>query len=157
MREFDTGATRDTDEGKFDYEGFLCPLALERYAAYMHAHRKQADGNMRDSDNWQRGLPVKECVKSMFRHFVDLWKLNRNYAVVDQKDDGYIDMEETCCAIIFNAFSILSTKQKEKLQIPEIIPQRVDLEEWKNAKDGDSVRCVCAPSTFPPTQYGGDE
>ena len=32
MRKFDTGATRDTVEGKFDFEGFLSQAVLNRYA-----------------------------------------------------------------------------------------------------------------------------
>src|SRR5687768_4320669 len=35
MREFETGATRNLDNGKLDYEGFLSPLVMERFAEYM--------------------------------------------------------------------------------------------------------------------------
>src|SRR5262249_20215749 len=59
-RIFKTGATRDTDTGKLDYEGFLSPLVLKRYAEYMHQHRVMKDGAMRASDNWQRGIPLDE-------------------------------------------------------------------------------------------------
>ena len=54
MRTFDTGATRDSDNDKLDYEGFLSPLVLRRYAEYLHKHRKQSDGKIRTSDNWQK-------------------------------------------------------------------------------------------------------
>lgn len=57
MREFRTGATRDNDEGKYDYEGFYHPLVVKRFGQYMDKHRKQADGKLRDSDNWQKGIP----------------------------------------------------------------------------------------------------
>jgi len=46
-----TGATRDVDNDKYDYEGFLSPIVLHRYAQYMHKHRLQSDGELRDSDN----------------------------------------------------------------------------------------------------------
>jgi hypothetical protein len=91
MREFKSGATRDDDADKYDYEGFLSPLVLERYAEYMHKHRKQADGKMRDSDNWQKGIPVVQYMKSKLRHIMVTWKLHRlalknnpptNYALV---------------------------------------------------------------------------
>ena len=62
MRNFDTGATRDVDTNKLDFEGFLSPVVLERYAEYMHKNRVQADGNLRDSDNWQKGIPKKSGV-----------------------------------------------------------------------------------------------
>jgi len=29
IRQFTTGATRDTSDGKLDYEGFISPLVLE--------------------------------------------------------------------------------------------------------------------------------
>ena len=162
MREFDTGATRDTDEDKLDYEGLLSPLALERYAQYLHAHRKQADGKMRDSDNWQKGLPIKECVKSMIRHVVDIWKLNRGYSVVDQRDGHFISMEEALCANIFNSFSILDTLEKPKHRVFESTPKEEPnpySEEWEKAKATalSHPGSTCAPSSFPPTQYGGDE
>ena len=41
MRKFETGATRNLDDGKFDFDGFLSPLTLKRFAEYMHKHRKQ--------------------------------------------------------------------------------------------------------------------
>ena len=68
MRNFETGATRDSDVGKLDYEGFLCPLVLERYAQYLHKHRQTANG-MRDSDNWQNGIPRDVYIKSASMHF----------------------------------------------------------------------------------------
>lgn len=108
MRQFETGATRDTDDGKYDYEGFLNPLSLERFAAYMHKHRHQADGQLRASDNWQKGIPREAYVKSMFRHFMDVWKEHRGYP----SKEG---MEEALCAIIFNANGMLFEILKEKL------------------------------------------
>jgi len=96
MRVFETGATRNVDTTKLDYEGFLSPLAIERYAQYLHKHRYQADGNIRDSDNWQKGIPLAVYMKSMWRHFVDLWKLHRGYTADE-------DIETALCAIMFNA------------------------------------------------------
>ena len=59
MRNFDTGATRDNDDEKMDYEGFLSPIVLKEFGRYMHKHRKQTDGKFRESDNWQKGMPKK--------------------------------------------------------------------------------------------------
>jgi hypothetical protein len=42
MRQFSTGATRNLETGKHDFEGYLSPLVLKRYAEYMTSHRKQA-------------------------------------------------------------------------------------------------------------------
>ena len=107
MREFKTGATRDTDEGKYDYEGFLSPSVIERYAAYMHQHRKQANGKLRASDNWQAGLPPKESLKSLWRHMMDVWKIMRGLPARESK-------EEALCAIIFNASSMLHEELRAK-------------------------------------------
>ena len=91
MRRFKSGATRDNNEGKFDFEGFLSPLVLEAYAKYMHKNRLQADGKLRASDNWQKGFGdnhLDVCIKSLWRHFLDLWKEHRGYKSRDGIDDA---------------------------------------------------------------------
>ena len=109
IRTFATGATRDTDQGKFDFEGFLSPIVLERYAAYMHKHRVQADGTLRASDNWTKGIDLDAYMKSAWRHFHDWWKQHRGYSSQE-------DIEDSLCALIFNAqgylFELLKKKQK---------------------------------------------
>lgn len=96
VRTFETGATRDTDEGKLDYEGFLAPAVLERYAQYMHKHRRQSDGSLRASDNWQKGMPQTQYLKSLIRHVLEFWKWNRG------KYPSLPDGQEIACAIMFN-------------------------------------------------------
>ena len=104
MRKFDTGATRDTDEGKPDYEGFLSPLVLERYAQYMGKNRLQADGMLRASDNWQKGIPPIVYMKSAWRHFMEWWILHRKACV---KGVAYDVLEESLCALLFNVMGYL--------------------------------------------------
>jgi hypothetical protein len=77
IRKFDTGATRDTDEGKHDYEGYLSPAVLVEFAEYMTKHRRQSDGSLRESDNWQKGIPKDQYLKSLLRHAMDLWLIHR--------------------------------------------------------------------------------
>ena len=101
MRTFNTGATRDTEDGKLDYEGFLSPVALRRYAEYMHKHRIQSDGSLRSSDNWQKGIPLDAYMKSGFRHFMDWWAIHRTEEAFDEWG------EDAICALIFNAFGYL--------------------------------------------------
>jgi hypothetical protein len=133
MREFDTGATRDSDSDKLDYEGFLSPLVLHRYAEYMHGHRKQADGKLRASDNWQKGIPLATYIKSLWRHFMELWTFHRYDDPGIQSD---ADKEDALCAIIFNASGYLhellrgpqsrkaTEVEKETPQAPELfVPQ----------------------------------
>lgn len=68
MRKFESGATRDTNEDKLDYKGFLSMIAIKQFAEYMHKHRKQADGSMRSSDNWKLGIALSSYEESMTRH-----------------------------------------------------------------------------------------
>lgn len=96
VREFLSGATRDTEDGKLDYEGFLSPAVLERFAEYMHKHRLQSDGTLRGSDNWQHGIPRDAYMKSMFRHFMDVWMGHRCGL---KSEDAH---EEALCALLFN-------------------------------------------------------
>ena len=103
MRNFETGATRDSVGGKPDYEGYEHPLVTEAFGKYMLSHQKQADGQLRDSDNWQKGIPKPTYIKSLLRHALDLWFLHRGIPRFD-KDDGHeLTIEEVCCAIRFNS------------------------------------------------------
>ena len=103
MRKFDTGATRDNDNEKIDYEGFLSPIVEKRYAQYMHKHRKQKDGTMRNSDNWTLGIPRDAYMKSLSRHFMDARLIHRGYS----KEANDPDLQEVLCAVIFNAKGLL--------------------------------------------------
>jgi hypothetical protein len=105
MREFSTGATRDGDTTKLDYEGFLSPVVLERYAQYLDKHRVQADGKLRDSDNWQKGIPKDVYMKSAFRHFMDMWKLHRTSTPLTPVGNEWF--EDAMCAVLFNVMGYL--------------------------------------------------
>ena len=99
-RVFDSGATRDTDEGKLDYEGFISPLVVRRFAEYMHTHRVQRDGSLRASDNWTKGIPRKVYMKSLWRHFHKLWSIHRGTESADQ-------LEDTLAACLFNIMGFM--------------------------------------------------
>lgn len=109
VRKFDTGATRDTDTNKYDYEAFLSPLVIEAFGRYMHKNRLQKDGTLRDGDNWQKGIPQEAYMKSGFRHFVEWWKAHRCCPGVTNAD-----LEEALCALIFNAQGYLHEHLKRK-------------------------------------------
>lgn len=100
MRKFESGSTRDDDKEKLDFEGFLSPLVIKRYAEYLHKHRKQADGKLRDSDNWQKGFGENHldvCIKSAFRHFMDIWLFHRGY-----KKESRESLQDAICGVLFN-------------------------------------------------------
>lgn len=101
IRKFNTGAIRDTDTNKYDYEGFYSPLVIEAFAKYMHKNRFMKDGTTRDSDNWQKGFGDNHksvCMKSLWRHFMDLWMEHRGHESREGLDDAI-------CGIMFNVMA----------------------------------------------------
>jgi hypothetical protein len=108
VRTFDTGATRDSSENKPDYEGFLSPLALIRFGEYMLKHQVQADGTLRSSENWRKGIPRAQYLKSAWRHFVQWWSLTHSSSsTLDQE-------EEALCALLFNVQGALHEAVRER-------------------------------------------
>jgi hypothetical protein len=137
IRQFETGATRNVDATKPDFEGFLSPLALRRYGEYMHRNRVQADGTVRASDNWQKGIPLDSYAKSGFRHFMAFWSLHRGF-------DADESLEDALCALIFNAQGYLHEVLKRPAA-PQIVPHNI-----ASAMQRDGV----TPAGFP---VAGDE
>ena len=100
MRKFETGATRN-NEPAFDPEGFMNPRVIRRFCEYMAEHRKEADGELRASDNWQKGIPKNAYMKSLWRHMLDLWDEHRG-PYKSKKDQ-----QDIMCAILFNVMGYL--------------------------------------------------
>ncbi len=104
MRTFDTGATRDSNDNKLAYDGFLSPVALRRFALYMHHHRLQPDGTLRDAGNWKKGIPLDSYKESLIRHVMDFWEFAEN---------GELEAaDEAACAILFNVQGWLHERNK---------------------------------------------
>jgi hypothetical protein len=116
MRSFSTGATRDTGDGKLDYEGFLSPDSLRQFAKFMNMHRLQSDGTLRDSDNWQKGIPTDVYMKSMYRHFMEFWAGHRNKEVHCDRQEQ-VEWIGALCGILFNAMGYLHEFLKENAPI----------------------------------------
>lgn len=113
MMAFSTGATRSADEDKLDIEGFIHPAVLQRYCQYLHKHRVQADGKMRESDNWQKGMPIRRYVKSLLRHVKDVWLHHRGQGHLAE----YEDEEDCICGVLFNANGLLLEKLVERGEV----------------------------------------
>lgn len=94
---FATGATRQSDVDKVDYEGFLSPFALEAFGRYMHFNRELEDGSQRASDNWQQGIPQHRYMKSLWRHVLDVWHWHRATSRCKET------IVWALCGVIFNA------------------------------------------------------
>jgi hypothetical protein len=110
LRKFDTGAIRNNDTNKLDYSGFLSPKVLERFARYMHFHRKLPDGSLRSSRNWQSGIPLDSYKESLIRHTVDFWKA--------YEDKKWEEADNLACAIMFNVQGYLHERLKLTEQNP---------------------------------------
>ena len=111
MRTFQSGATRDSDHEKLDFDGFLSPEALLAFAKYMHKHRIQADGTPRAADNWKKGIPLEAYRKSMWRHFFDAW-----YGLHYREQPGAttVDTQDALCALLFNVQGALDLLIREE-------------------------------------------
>jgi hypothetical protein len=109
-RQWETGANRNTNEGKLEFARFLSPLVLKRYCEYMDKHRLLENGDYREPDNWKNLFGENHdqvCIDSLARHFLDLW-------VATEGGKGREDRQDTLCAIMFNAMAILYKELKEK-------------------------------------------
>lgn len=134
IRKLESGAVRDTDDGKFEYFGFMHPLNDYSFAKYMHEHRKMADGSLRDSDNWWAGFGLKVCIQSLARHMEDLKMIHAGFFVYEKREGNKaerlvyknklkvipknvkeITIEECCNAIRFNADAYKLETIKPKL------------------------------------------
>lgn len=111
IRTFESGATRDSEDGKLDPEGALSELVVLRYSQYMAEHRTMADGSLRDTDNWKAGFTPSSYVKSLWRHILDLWLIHRGFG-----DWARHSLEDCLCAIIFNASGYLHRLMVERYE-----------------------------------------
>jgi hypothetical protein len=114
IRTFNTGATRDTDQGKLDYIKALSPIVLRRYVQYLDKHRLQPDGSYRDFDNWKKGMDQGVYFSSAGRHFMDVWLLTEGYATAD--NHGPVEIEDALCAQLFNIMGRLHEMLKEQIE-----------------------------------------
>lgn len=119
IRTFESGATRNVDAGRHDYYGYISYLALSRFAKHMTAHRIQADGSIRDSDNWQKGIPMEAYRSSLARHFHALMVEERYGADSDEwaqyrKDNDIPEGEDTLAALLFNVQGLMHEQERQR-------------------------------------------
>jgi len=117
--EFDTGAKRDTQEGKGRFD--LLPVnAIFRLAKHFeNGSRKYGD------DNWRKGIPLKRYLDSMMRHSF--------------KFAGGLEDEDHLSAIIWNACCLLETQEmirqgKLPKYLDNLPEQTLDLEDFEENK-----------------------
>ena len=110
----DTGATRNSNVGKINYQGALSPVVLEAYGKYIEKHSLLPDGTIRNNKNWQKlfGTPQEHrevCIESAWRHFIDILMEHDGY----ESRDG---IDEALGGLMFNIqaywFSILKERRE---------------------------------------------
>lgn len=135
IRKFKSGATRDTSNGKFDYLGFMHPLCDFSFANYMHKHRLQTDGSLRDANNWWGGFGKDIVIQSLVRHIEDLKLLHSGFFVYEVREGNNarrvvvknklknlpknfieIQLEDCCNAIRFNSEAYKLELIREKIK-----------------------------------------
>lgn len=86
-QDFDTGAVRDTDENKPQYE--LIPFSPHRRVAELYAR----GGKKYQPRNWEKGMPFSRVLGSLLRHV---------YAWAEGERS-----EDHLAAVIFNSYALM--------------------------------------------------
>lgn len=94
-RYFDTGAARDSEEGKEDYIETISWSALKRFAVYMTGKKKKYG-----EWNWKKGIPVESYERSLLRHI-------QKYLENKYENGSTETKEDHLSAILFNTFGIM--------------------------------------------------
>lgn len=110
MREFETGAVRDNDDGKLNFEGALSPQVLWAFTAYMASHSKMKDGTIRSAGNWKKGFPDDVLMECLMRHVFDLWMLYEGETPVRPEDGHEVDWNDALGGAMFNLQAIWHKK-----------------------------------------------
>lgn len=104
ITKFESGAIRDTQEGKLDFIETLSFTALNRYIGYMTGKKiKYGAGN------FKKGIPIESYEKSLMRH-VDKYMRNKYENGNDEKNEDHLS------AMIFNIFGIIHEEEMVKIK-----------------------------------------
>jgi hypothetical protein len=103
ITKFDTGAIRDTQEGKVDFIETISWTAFNRYAKYMTGKKTKYG-----TGNFKKGIPIESYEQSLLRH-VHKYLVNKY-----ERGDEEI-AEDHLSAIVFNVFGIMHEEEQIKL------------------------------------------
>ena len=95
VTKFETGAIRDTQEGKEDYIETISWTAFKRYAQYMTGKKSKYGAG-----NFKKGIPIENYEQSMMRHVQKYLENKYEGGIIETEDDHL-------SAIVFNVFGIM--------------------------------------------------
>lgn len=84
FRTFASWATRDTSNGKLEYDKYINPLCDLSFSKYMQS-KQIIGGEYRAGDNRQKGIPPESLFESLVRHVEILKLLTKWYTVAEEK------------------------------------------------------------------------
>jgi hypothetical protein len=122
-----------------EYARFMDSKVLKTYAGYLTRHRATPDGNVREPDNWKKGIPTQNYVDSLWRHLMDVWLWSQ-----DHESEMAETIEDSLCAILFNAHGLLYELQKgnagdaRKTERQEKQEKQSEMQEKQSGKPGKS-------------------
>lgn len=97
---FESGAVRDSQEGKEQYIETISWTAFRRYAQYMTGKREKYG-----QGNFKKGIPIESYENSLLRHVVKY--LTNKHEAGDLEPD-----EDHLAAIVFNVFGIMHEEER---------------------------------------------
>lgn len=103
ITKFETGAIRDTQEGKPDFTETISWTAFNRYAKYMTGKKKKYGAG-----NFKKGIPISSYEQSLIRH-LDKYMRNKYENGNDELTEDHLS------ALVFNIFGIMHEEEQMKL------------------------------------------
>lgn len=100
ITKFDTGAIRDSQEGKETYVETVSFRALRRFATYMTGKKKKYGAG-----NFKKGIPIENYEESLWRHVIKYFENKYEGGTVEKEEDHL-------AAIVFNTFGIMHEENK---------------------------------------------
>jgi len=95
VRQFSSGAIRDSEDDKEDYIETISWTAFKRYAQYMTRCKKKYGAG-----NFKKGIPTESYERSLVRH-LQKYLVNKYEKGQEEPDVDHLS------AIIFNCFGIM--------------------------------------------------
>jgi len=116
MRQFETGASRDSNDhpDKPSYFKALSPIVLREYVKYLGRHRTTADGGKRDWDNWKNGIPIDVYMDGLLRHVMAVWLIQQGFKSYD--NNGEVTLKDSLNGIKFNTDGFLHEILKAEVE-----------------------------------------